>query len=142
MEASERRHYDKVHQWLKRNFPHSNKCEMPGCTTHGLRIEWALLKGKTYEKLRENFWELCASCHRKYDWTKEQSEKITQALRERVYSSATRRKMSLSRVGVKLGVVAKEKIAEKARERWRRWKERGFSPIKRDEKTGRLLPKV
>jgi hypothetical protein len=31
------------------------------------RYEWALLKGKMMERKRENFIQLCMSCHRKYD---------------------------------------------------------------------------
>ena len=60
------RNYYRVHQWLRWNFVKNNKCDHCGSASK-LKYEWALIKGKKYEKKRENFAELCISCHRIYD---------------------------------------------------------------------------
>jgi len=61
-----------IHMWLRKNFGDANKCENLHCyyvDIYGFkpRYEWSLLRGKKYEKKRENFWMLCKSCHFKYD---------------------------------------------------------------------------
>ena len=57
-----------IHQWLRRNFIKKRICEFCGFSSNNpLRIDWALIKGKKYERKRENFMELCRSCHTKYD---------------------------------------------------------------------------
>lgn len=58
--------YGGIHMWLRATFGKARKCEF----CNGLkakRFEWALVKGKRYERKRENFIMLCPSCHRKYD---------------------------------------------------------------------------
>lgn len=57
--------YSGVHRWLYRNFGKANHCE--SCCGEAKRYEWALIKGKSYEKRRDSFWQLCSSCHQKYD---------------------------------------------------------------------------
>src|SRR3990167_2611761 len=56
-----------IHQWLQTNFGKSNKCENPDCLHISIKFHWALIKGKKYERKRENFWMLCTSCHAIYD---------------------------------------------------------------------------
>lgn len=56
--------YSTIHGWLRSSVLKKNVCR--SCGKVG-RTEWALLKGKTYEKKKSNFKELCASCHRQYD---------------------------------------------------------------------------
>ena len=56
-----------IHDWLKREFDKANKCENGKCLKRSVVYEYALLKGKEYERKRENFWMLCKSCHKKYD---------------------------------------------------------------------------
>lgn len=58
--------YTTIHKWLFREYGKASKCEICG-TTESKRYEWAKLKGKEYERKRENFWELCKSCHTIYD---------------------------------------------------------------------------
>ena len=57
--------YVLVHSWLRR-FEKNGRCEHCS-STDKKRYEWALIKGCAYEKRRENFIELCVSCHRQYD---------------------------------------------------------------------------
>lgn len=57
-----------LHSWLRTNFGKASKCENRKCNNiHPYRYEWALLKGKKYERKRENFWMLCRKCHMYYD---------------------------------------------------------------------------
>jgi len=58
-----------IHEWLRKKYGRANKCIF--CSVEGKRYEWALLKGKRYEKNIENYIMLCPSCHRKYDYTAE-----------------------------------------------------------------------
>ena len=60
--------YGGIHYWLKNKFGKANKCENPNCKNISTSFEWAKLKGKKYERKRENFWMLCVNCHRKYDY--------------------------------------------------------------------------
>ena len=60
--------YHGLHTWLIKKFGKALCCENPKCEHKPTkRYEWSLLKGKEYERKRENFWQLCVSCHRKYD---------------------------------------------------------------------------
>lgn len=61
--------YFQVHSWMVREYGKANKCESNECNQKSEFFEWALLKGKDYKKDRSNFWQLCKSCHRKYDFT-------------------------------------------------------------------------
>jgi len=57
-----------IHRWLTKNFKKERVCEFCGKENKNmLGIDWALLKGKAYERKRENFIELCRSCHAIYD---------------------------------------------------------------------------
>lgn len=71
-----RREYDKIHYWLRRTFGSATKCEDENCQKKSKTYQWALLKGKEYIKKRENFIQLCKSCHTKYDFTEESFKKM------------------------------------------------------------------
>lgn len=58
--------YASAHKWLVYHFGRAKKCEKCG-TLKSSKYEYALLKGKKHEKSRENYIELCASCHKIYD---------------------------------------------------------------------------
>lgn len=61
--------YHAIHQWMIRTYGKAKMCESEKCNGLVNSYEWSLLKGKTYQRKRENFWQLCKSCHRKYDFT-------------------------------------------------------------------------
>lgn len=62
--------YVAIHIWLKTNYGKADHCDFD--TNHESKwFEWALLKGKQYSHNRDNFIQLCISCHRKYDAKKE-----------------------------------------------------------------------
>lgn len=118
MTILERRNYVNVHYWLSKN--HGKAF---GCThcerTDNVKYEWALLKGKSYERNIENFIPLCKSCHRKYDQTPESIEKQRSKMIGRKTSQETKDKMSKARKdiaifpsGWKLSELTKNKISE------------------------------
>lgn len=72
--------YRAIHDWLTANFGKAVKCENRNCIyprpikrgsrqlmLRPRRHEWALLHGKKYQHRRENFIQLCPSCHKQYD---------------------------------------------------------------------------
>lgn len=59
--------YDGIHAWLRTKFGKASICENSKCLGKGRTYEWALIKGREYERKRKNFWQLCHSCHKKYD---------------------------------------------------------------------------
>ena len=68
--------YNSLHWWLRREFGSATKCEHPNCSRQSPFFQWALLKGKEYERKRENFWQLCRGCHFKYDLKAYQKNKF------------------------------------------------------------------
>lgn len=59
--------YRTIHNWVIRHYGKASKCESNTCKGKSMKYEWALKKGYSYAKEIENFIQLCASCHRKYD---------------------------------------------------------------------------
>ena len=59
--------YIGIHQWLLREFGRASKCENKNCDNKSKVYDWSLLRGKKYERKRENFWQLCRKCHIAYD---------------------------------------------------------------------------
>lgn len=66
--------YTAIHDWLHDN--HGNprccvECGKQGEKVKGRwNIQWALIKGKQYARVFQNFMGLCARCHIEYDNTK------------------------------------------------------------------------
>ena len=60
-----------VHKWLDVNYGRPKICEYKKCDgkIESRWFDWALKKGKQYERKRSNFFRMCRSCHRKYDMT-------------------------------------------------------------------------
>lgn len=72
----DRKVYDSIHGWLRRNFTKSHICS--SCkTTSANKYDWALKKGCEYAKDINNFIELCRSCHLEYDYTEQRSQKVS-----------------------------------------------------------------
>lgn len=59
--------YHGIHQWLRVNYGRANWCESIICNKKSNRHNWCLIRGKKHERKRENYIQLCVSCHRKYD---------------------------------------------------------------------------
>lgn len=88
--------YGAFHTWLKVNFGKADRCENSNCEKKSINYNWALLKEKDYEHKRINFWMLCISCHRKYDFTEEIRENLSEAHKGIKFSEETKQKMSES----------------------------------------------
>ena len=58
--------YNAIHKWLVYNYGSASKCDKCG-RVNSKKYEYALIIGKKYEKNRNNFWQLCSSCHSIYD---------------------------------------------------------------------------
>lgn len=56
--------YGTIHDWIRNNYGKPFGCDQ--CHRQ-IRSQYALVRGKTYERKRENFIKLCSSCHWKYD---------------------------------------------------------------------------
>lgn len=59
--------YTSIHVWLAKNYGPAQKCENKLCKSKSVKFEWALKKGKMYDKVRANFKQLCHQCHSQYD---------------------------------------------------------------------------
>lgn len=59
--------YFAFHEWLRSYYGKAYHCENPECDGKSKRFEWSLLRGKEHGHIRENYWQLCKSCHTKYD---------------------------------------------------------------------------
>lgn len=68
--------YVSMHTYIRNNFDIKNECSFCG-TKDAKRTEMALLKDKDYSFNLMDYIELCVSCHKKYDMTEGQREKIS-----------------------------------------------------------------
>lgn len=59
--------YMAIHKWLATHFPKSGICEHCGGASKKMANDYALIHGREYSREREDYLELCRSCHRKYD---------------------------------------------------------------------------
>ena len=69
--------YNNIHKWLINSFGKAHKCENEDCKKVSIAFDYALIKGKNYEKKRENFIMLCRGCHTKYDEKPDTTHKKT-----------------------------------------------------------------
>jgi hypothetical protein len=68
--------YSAVHTWLRRHFGNANKCENKQCVNPSHAFQWAKVKGKDYDFIRENFVMLCGRCHYYYDEKYKRHQKL------------------------------------------------------------------
>ena len=100
--------YGSVHNWLLRNFKKGD-CVFCGSDRF---VEFALKKGKGHEHKRENYLDLCASCHKKYDYTAEIGRKRSKSLKGRKITWAD--KISKANMGRVMTVETKKKMSDAA----------------------------
>ncbi len=71
--------YFAIHIWNKTQWGKASKCDNTECiyprknaarswVNAPKRFEWALKRGRTYTRNREDYYQLCKSCHAKYDY--------------------------------------------------------------------------
>jgi transposase len=70
--------HTEFHKKLKLKYGNATKCEAIECKSESpKRFEWALKKGNQYSANREDYFQLCPSCHRKYDLTDKARENMS-----------------------------------------------------------------
>lgn len=69
--------YKAIHEWLRKNFGSANRCENKNCDKTSKNFHWAKKKRKKYTHDRNAFIQLCVKCHKKYDYKKDTSKKIS-----------------------------------------------------------------
>lgn len=71
--------YHAIHIWINKEWGKAVLCENTECVyprknaarswvKKPRRYEWALKRGRTYTRHREDYYQLCKSCHAKYDY--------------------------------------------------------------------------
>jgi len=68
--------YGSVHVWLRHKYGAATHCENKECPGVSTNYQWAKLSGVEYDYKRENFIQLCRSCHAKYDSTEKSKQKL------------------------------------------------------------------
>lgn len=68
----------RIHQWINYNYGKASKCENKDCGGKSKTFDYSLLEDKFYDYVRENYMQLCRSCHFKYDYKNGKFEKQKQ----------------------------------------------------------------
>jgi len=103
--------YDRIHEWLCYHFSKKKICDI--CKTKvAKKYEFALKKKYKYRKNRNNFFELCSSCHRRYDMTKNHKKK-TSITMKRILTEKDRIRLKTMNIGRKQSREQKEKARER-----------------------------
>ncbi len=118
--------YDAIHHWILRNWGKAQKCDTTGCNFIPKRFEWALKKEREYSRNREDYFQFCPSCHRKYDWTPEQGRKVSIAMKKRIFTDEIRKNMSLGQLGRIIPKNVRIKMSQTQSERWKIRKSKGL----------------
>lgn len=83
--------HSRIHILLNRKYGAASTCENKECQNIGIRrYEWALIKGKSYSLNRDDYMQLCVSCHRKYDDSPERRRRLSEANRGKVCHNRSR----------------------------------------------------
>ncbi len=66
--------YYALHIWMKKHFGRANKCRNRNkqilnfkCSGISNNFQWARIKGHRYSRNKKDYYQLCISCHSKYD---------------------------------------------------------------------------
>lgn len=105
-----------IHIWLKNTYGKASTCDHCG-NRSAKRYEWALKKGYIYDFQRVNFMQLCVSCHRKYDDSKENRLNRSAAQKGRIQSVETKAKISVAKKGKRNTVEARANMSTAAKNR-------------------------
>ncbi len=90
--------YRRIHRLLSEGFRKADRCEF--CETKtAKKYEWALRKGHEYTTEVKDYIELCASCHRRYDYTDERRRKQGEKFMEEVRTGKRTLKTALGKFG-------------------------------------------
>lgn len=59
--------YHALHDWIRDNYGRPTKCENKTCPRTSSSYQWSNVSGQ-YKRHKEDWQQLCASCHKKYDY--------------------------------------------------------------------------
>lgn len=62
--------HSQYHMWLQEHYGKASCCENKNCKKISNTFDWALKTEKEYSRNREDYFQLCRSCHRLYDLNK------------------------------------------------------------------------
>lgn len=93
--------YSSIHSWLRYHHGKASKCEGKDCRKTSPNYNWAKLHGKPYEYNRENFIQLCRSCHGRYDVTSDGIERTRRAKLGRPMSKESVERRAAKQRGMK-----------------------------------------
>lgn len=60
--------YASIHKWLRKSAGKAMKCTSSKCSGESNTFDWALKRGKKYERIITNFTQLCRPCHLRHDF--------------------------------------------------------------------------
>lgn len=92
--------YQAVHMWLKKHYGNPDRCENKDCDGKSTTYHWALKHGCSCTHNRSNFRMLCASCHRLYDMTSKEKERVKRMNIGRELSEEHKKSISESCKGI------------------------------------------
>ena len=104
--------YQSIHSWIRYRYGKASKCEDATCTGKSKNYAWALRKGFDYARNKENFMELCYSCHGRMDCTEEKRLKMSKSMLGRKRSPEAIEKTRRARLGSKQPNNVKQNIRE------------------------------
>lgn len=113
---TERRNYYNVHYWVIKTYGKATKCEFCGVSDAKM-YHWALKRGCVYEKNIDSFFQLCVSCHRKYDTTEATIEKYRKRMSGVLHSNDTKVKMSDAHKMVDKSYLIGRKLSDETRKK-------------------------
>lgn len=73
----DRAKYASIHYWLKSKYGVATECSNKDCKGKSKNFNWCLLRDKPYDWKRENFIQMCRSCHATYDVTESTRKKLS-----------------------------------------------------------------
>jgi hypothetical protein len=101
--------YGSIHNWLIRHFI-KEKCDMQGCKSKSF-LEFALKKGCKHSHNRDNYFVLCSSHHKKYDYTNERRKKLSESLKKVPHTEIWGKRIGKANKGRKLSKEHRKEIS-------------------------------
>lgn len=98
--VDKKRHYDKVHQYIKRNYEKSGVCFY--CLTK-TKTEWSNIDHQ-YRLIKEEWQEVCKRCHEQYDKVMNNKKHGRKRMNKYKYRiSVTKKSILKDAIGMKWG---------------------------------------
>ncbi len=113
IQGTPKNEYDTIHAWLRYHFGAASKCENSKCLKVSNNFAWAKKRGFSYAKDRKVFWQLCYSCHARYDITEESRKRMRESHIGHFATPETKVKLSKIRKGHPVSLETRLKLRQK-----------------------------